>query len=152
MNRADWHTFQILTKRSERLVEIAPKLTWTENILMGVTVESQEYVYRINHLIKTPAKAKFLSLEPLLSSLPTLSLRKIDWVIVGGESGPRSRIINAQWIRDIKNHCIKSNVPFFFKQWGGVDKKKNGRLLDGKVWEEMPSIIHNSRNAQQLLL
>jgi protein gp37 len=138
MNRAYWHRFQILTKRSERLQNISPQLTWTPNIWMGVTVEDQEYTYRIDHLRNTGAATKFLSLEPLLSGIPELNLEQIDWVIVGGESGPKSRPIEKQWVIDIRNKCIENNVPFFFKQWGGINKKKAGKELEGRIWNEMP--------------
>lgn len=140
MNRADFHVFQILTKRSSRLLELAGHLEWSNNIWMGVTVESAEYLHRIDSLIRTPAKVKFLSMEPLLSSVPELPLEEIDWVIVGGESGPRARSVNADWIRAIRDKCIKADVPFFFKQWGGTNKKKNGKLLDGATWTQMPPV------------
>ncbi len=148
MNKADRHIFQILTKRSERLAELAPKLTWGNNIWMGVTVESAEYHNRIEHLSSTPARLKFLSLEPLLSHIHNLTLTEIDWVIVGGESGFRSRPISADWIREIQQRCLELNTPFFFKQWGGVNKKKNGRMLDGKLWNEMPNIDKNNPACQ----
>jgi protein gp37 len=106
---------------------------------MGVTVENKTFKYRIDYLRKTPAKTKFLSLEPLLGSLGELNLSGIDWVIVGGESGPRARSIEADWAREVRDQCIEQNIPFFFKQWGGVQKKKNGRVLDGVTWDEMPT-------------
>jgi len=140
MNRAVWHRYQILTKRSGRLNQLAPELDWAENIWMGVTVESAENLYRIDDLRRTQAKIKFLSLEPLLGPLPNLDLRGIDWVIVGGESGPGARPIQEEWVIEIRNQCLKFNVPFFFKQWGGTRKKKAGRLLDGRFWNEMPRI------------
>ncbi len=112
--------------------------------MMGVTIESAEYTYRIKDLVSTPAKTKFLSIEPLLSSIPELPLKGIDWVIVGGESGMNSRIIIADWVRGIKNKCVQTGVPFFFKQWGGVNKKKSGRLLDGRTWNETPIIMGKS--------
>lgn len=140
MNKAHWHTFQVLTKRSDRLLELSSFLNWSNNIWMGVSVESHEYVNRIDHLRKTEAKVKFLSLEPLLSSLPCLNLDKIDWAIVGGESGPGARPIKSEWVTEIRDQCLKSKVPFFFKQWGGVQKKRNGRELDGRTWDEMPPI------------
>lgn len=151
MNEADQHVFQVLTKRSERLAELAPKLNWGDNIWMGVTVESSEYQYRIEHLSSTPARLKFLSLEPLLSSLPNLILKDMDWVIVGGESGFRSRPIRVDWVREIQQRCAEFNTPFFFKQWGGINKKKSGRLLDGKIWNEMPNIEINSTACQLTL-
>jgi protein gp37 len=140
MNLAHWHTFQVLTKRAERLEEISPKLSWAPNIWMGVSVESDKFTYRIDHLRKTKAHVKFLSLEPLLSPLPNLNLKGIDWAIVGGESGPGARPMAGTWVLDIKKQCQKAKVPFFFKQWGGVWKKKNGRLLQGKTWNQMPNL------------
>jgi len=138
MQRASWHRFQILTKRSARMAEIAPVLTWPDNVWMGVTVESAAYKYRIDHLRETPANVRFLSLEPLLSPLGTLNLDGIDWVIVGGESGPGARPMREEWVLDIKRQCSATHTPFFFKQWGGVNKKKNGRLLEGRTWDETP--------------
>ncbi|MFH0914422.1 MAG: phage Gp37/Gp68 family protein [Chloroflexota bacterium] len=141
MRRADWHCFQILTKRSERLLDISSQLPWMSHIWMGVTVEDQEYTFRIDHLIRTVAKVKFLSLEPLLGPIPNLNLEAIDWVIVGGESGPKSRPIKESWVTDIRNQCQSKKVPFFFKQWGGKNKKKAGRALEGRIWDEMPPIL-----------
>lgn len=138
MGRAYWHTFQILTKRSERLLELAPQLSWHDNVWMGVSVENTEYAYRIEHLRKVPAAVRFLSVEPLLGPIPRLSLQRIDWVIVGGESGPKSRVIKPEWARQIRDRCIAQGVPFFFKQWGGTRKKLTGRELDGRTWDEMP--------------
>lgn len=140
MSRAHWHKFQILTKRSERLLELDSKLTWSSNIWMGVSVENRDYKFRIDDLRKTHAHIKFLSLEPLLGPLIPMNLRGIDWVIVGGESGPNSRVIKPEWVMDIRNECLKKEVPFFFKQWGGVQKKKNGRLLEGKTWSQLPKL------------
>ena len=145
IRRADWHCFQILTKRSDRMLELNTRLTWTSNIWMGVTVEEKNYTYRIEHLKRTSAKVKFLSLEPLLSPVPNLQLEGIDWVIVGGESGPKSRPMNRDWVIDIKNQCHKGNIPFFFKQWGGKNKKKAGRELEGRVWDEIPSLLPNTQ-------
>jgi protein gp37 len=139
MNKANWHTFQILTKRAERLEEISPLINWPANVWMGVSVENSEYQTRADHLRSTSAKTKFLSLEPLLGPLPSLNLTNIDWVIVGGESGPKARPINEEWVIEIRNQCINENVSFFFKQWGGVNKKKNGRLLEDQTWDEMPT-------------
>lgn len=139
MRRANWHRFQILTKRSERLLDISPNLPWMPYIWMGVSVESQNYTYRIDHLRNTGAAIRFISLEPLLGDIPDLDLTGIDWVIVGGESGPRSRPIKENWVVDIRNQCQENEVPFFFKQWGGVNKKKAGRELDGRTWNEMPA-------------
>ncbi len=137
---AHWHTFQILTKRADRLAEMAAHLPWPINVWMGVSVENQDYTFRIDHLRKTSAKIKFLSLEPLLGPLQSLDLNGIDWVIVGGESGPDARPMNPSWVVDIRNQCQKAKVPFFFKQWGGRNKKKNGRELEGRTWDEMPAI------------
>lgn len=141
MKEAHWHKFQVLTKRSERLAELSTELEWAENIWMGVSVENGDYKFRIDHLSTTDAKTKFLSLEPLLGSVPNMNLAKIDWVIVGGESGPKSRPIKEEWVLDIRDQCLSSNVPFFFKQWGGVQKKKAGRLLQGRTWSQMPQDI-----------
>jgi len=138
MNDNKHHTFQILTKRSERLREMAPKLNWSENIWMGVTIESNGYVRRADDLRKVNAAVRFLSLEPLLGSLPDLELDGIDWVIVGGESGPGARPMKEKWVLDIKQKCEKENIPFFFKQWGGINRKKAGRLLLGKTWDNYP--------------
>lgn len=138
MAKAHWHIFQVLTKRSDRLLEFAGDLKWESNIWMGVTVESKENTLRIDDLRQSPAKVKFLSLEPLLGPLPKLSLDGMNWVIVGGESGPRARVIRKEWVIDIKDQCERANVPFFFKQWGGTNKKKSGRLLEGRTWDEMP--------------
>jgi len=138
MEKANWHTFQILTKRSERLAEIGPDLNWPPNVWMGVSIERAEFLWRADHLRVVPAAVRFLSLEPLLGLLGTIDLSGIQWVIVGGESGPGARPIEADWVRDIRKQCLKRGVPFFFKQWGGVQKKRNGRLLDGQTWEGMP--------------
>lgn len=142
MKRADWHQFQVLTKRSERLLELSPKLEWADNIWMGVSVENADYTFRIDHLRETGAKIKFLSVEPLLGPIPKMNLKGINWVIVGGESGPGARPLEREWVVDIKNQCVKAKVPFFFKQWGGVQKKKAGRLLDGITWDQMPKEIN----------
>lgn len=138
MNRASWHRFQILTKRSDRLSRMSPDLPWADNIWMGVTVENRKCAFRIEHLRKTRASIKFISMEPLLEPLKELNLLGIDWIIVGGESGPGARPLNEDWVMDIKEECRKSNIPFFFKQWGGVNKRKNGRLLEGRLWNQMP--------------
>lgn len=140
MRRASWHRFQILTKRSDRLLEIGPQLEWPANVWMGVSVERHEYMFRIDHLRQTGAKIKFLSLEPLLGPLSDLNLENIDWVIVGGESGPGARPMENGWVADIRDQCLRSDVPFFFKQWGGWNKKKAGRILQGRTWDEMPRI------------
>lgn len=138
MNRAHWHTFQVLTKRPKRLKKIADKLNWTDNIWMGVTVEANEYVDRVDYLRNCPAKIKFLSLEPLLDYVDKLDYTDVDWVIAGGESGYGARVMKKEWVLEIRDRCEKENVPFFFKQWGGVNKKKAGRLLDGKIYDDMP--------------
>ena len=138
MTRANWHTFQILTKRSERLAELAPLLNWPENVWMGVTVENADCAYRIDDLRDVPSAVRFLSMEPLLSAVEDINLDNIEWVIVGGESGPGSRPIDLDWVRDIRLQCQNADVPFFFKQWGGVNKKKTGRLLDGRIYDAMP--------------
>ncbi len=138
MNKASWHIFQVLTKRAERIEKIKDKVKWSNNIWLGVSVENERNIWRIEYLANSPAKVKFLSLEPLLSDIPNLSLKNIDWVIVGGESGINARPMEKQWVINIKNQCEKAGVPFFFKQWGGINKKKTGRLLDGKTYDEMP--------------
>jgi protein gp37 len=139
MRRASWHTFQVLTKRSKRLLELDPKIEWPSNVWMGVTVENAKYVSRIDHLRKTRANIKFLSVEPLLGPLPKLDLRAIDWVIVGGESGPGARPMKQEWVIEIRRRCEHAGVPFFFKQWGGVNKKRAGRLLEGRTWDQLPA-------------
>lgn len=138
MNRAFWHRFQILTKRSDRLSRMSRDLPWADNIWMGVTVENRKCAFRIEQLRKTRASIKFISMEPLLEPVEELDLMDIDWVIVGGESGPGARPLNEDWVMDIKGKCQTSNIPFFFKQWGGVNKKKSGRLLEGRLWNQMP--------------
>ena len=138
MKRAHWHRFQILTKRSVRLESISSKLDWQPNIWMGVSVENKDYMFRINHLRNTNARVKFLSIEPLLGPLPDLNLNGIDWVIVGGESGPGARPMLKSWVLDIRDQCQSEGVPFFFKQWGGTNKKKSGRVLENRTWDEMP--------------
>ena len=145
MEKAHWHQFQVLTKRSSRLRALSAALPWPDNVWMGVSVEDDQYAFRIDDLRATGAKVKFLSLEPLLGPLPDLNLAGIDWVIAGGESGPKARRMNAEWARDIRDQCVAAGVPFFFKQWGCFDengvrvgRKKAGRLLDGRQWEEMP--------------
>jgi len=141
MRRASWHTFQVLTKRSERLLELDPEIDWPPNVWMGVSVENQDYTFRIDHLRETHAHIKFLSLEPLLGPLSDLDLRGIDWVIVGGESGPGARPIKEEWVVDIKDQCRVAHTPFFFKQWGGVRKKRAGRVLQGRTWDGIPTRI-----------
>ena len=143
MNRANRHRYQILTKRSKRRLEIDRYLPWSKNIWMGVSVETENYVGRIDDLRKTTAHLKFLSLEPLLGPLPKLDLFGIDWVIVGGESGPGARLMREEWVMSIRDQCRKAGLPFFFKQWGGVNKKRSGRLLEGRAWNEMPVALRN---------
>ncbi|MCI0537852.1 MAG: phage Gp37/Gp68 family protein [Verrucomicrobiales bacterium] len=139
MRRADWHRFQVLTKRADRLLEIDGHLDWTKNIWMGVSVESRKYLGRVDKLRKTGAHIKFLSLEPLLEDLGKFDLTGIDWVIVGGESGPGARPMGVSWVRNLRDLCLAAGVPFFFKQWGGIRKKTTGRLLDGSTWDQMPA-------------
>ncbi|MBM3303375.1 MAG: phage Gp37/Gp68 family protein, partial [Deltaproteobacteria bacterium] len=138
MEKSSWHTFQILTKRSRRLAELAPDLDWPPNVWMGVSIETAKYLWRADHLRKVPAAVKFLSLEPLLGPLSNLDLFGIHWIIVGGESGPGARPVEAGWVREICMQCHQQGVPFFFKQWGGVQKKRNGRVLDGRTWDGIP--------------
>ena len=132
------HTYQLLTKRAERLAEIAPALPWPENVWMGVTVEDNEHLRRVDRLREVPSAVKFLSIEPLLGPLPDLEVRGIEWVIVGGESGPGSRPMLREWALDVRDACVEDGVPFFFKQWGGTCKKAAGRVLDGRTWDQMP--------------
>lgn len=143
MNDNEQHIFQVLTKRSELLMKYNNQLKWTNNIWMGVTVENERAKDRINSLRKTNAAIKFLSCEPLISNLGLLELENINWVIVGGESGPKARPIKEDWVLGIYNQCRNQRIPFFFKQWGGVNKKKNGNELLGEVYQEMPEIIEN---------
>jgi len=138
MNKADWHIFQVLTKRPERLEELREKINWTKNIWLGTTIESNKYIDRVKFIKETQANIKFISFEPLIDSVKDINIEGIDWVIVGGESGSGSRVIKKEWIYEIKEKCDKLNIPFFFKQWGGTNKKKSGRLLDGKIYDEMP--------------
>lgn len=142
MNQCPHHTFQILTKRSHRLAEISANLRWTHNIWMGVTVESREFIERVQHLRHCNAKVKFISCEPLLGPILGLDLNRIDWVIVGGESGPKARPMRKEWATSIRDQCSEVAVPYFFKQWGGSNKKATGRMLDGRFWDEMPPLAH----------
>jgi protein gp37 len=139
MEKASWHRFQVLTKRSDRLVKLAPLLPWPENIWVGVTVENSDFLYRIDHLRMVDAAVRFLSLEPLLGPIPKIDLSGLDWVIVGGESGPGARPMEVEWVRGVQRQCKEANVPFFFKQWGGSKKKRAGRLLDGTLYSAMPA-------------
>jgi protein gp37 len=138
MNENPQHTFQVLTKRAERLLNIHTELNWTHNIWMGVSVEDSRVIDRIDFLRQTNARTKFLSCEPLIGALGNMNLKHIDWVIVGGESGRKARYMNEDWVLDIMDQCKDSNVAFFFKQWGGTNKKKTGRLLNGRTYDEMP--------------
>ncbi len=147
MRRASWHRFQLLTKRADRLAELDTRLNWPGNVWMGVTVENADYVYRIDHLRSIGANIKFLSCEPLLGPLDNLNLSGIDWVIVGGESGPKARRMPIEWVDGIFDYCLNHNISFFFKQWGTFDrqgnrvgKKKAGRLYRGGVWNQMPVV------------
>lgn len=135
------HTYQVLTKRSARLVKLADQLDWPANLWMGVSVESAAYAFRIRHLLATPAVVKFLSLEPLLGPVGKLELEAIDWVIAGGESGPGARVVAADWLREVREQCVACATPFFFKQWGGRTPKAGGRELDGEIWSQMPPRI-----------
>jgi protein gp37 len=141
MKRASWHTFHVLTKRAERLETLGRKLDWPPNVWMGVSVETPEYLDRIDHLRRIPARIRFISFEPLLDALGVIDLKDIHWAIVGGESGPKSRPIDKTWVTEIRDQCLAARVPFFFKQWGGTNKKKAGRLLEGRVWDEMPRLL-----------
>lgn len=138
MNRADRHIYQVLTKRSHRLMRLSSQLPWAPHIWMGVSVESSAYKFRIDHLRETGAHIKFLSLEPLLAPIPDMNLQGINWTIVGGESGPGARPMDLEWVVDIRDQCRASNVAFFFKQWGGVNKSRTGRELEGQTYNEMP--------------
>jgi protein gp37 len=140
MRCAHWHRFQVLTKRAKRLSQLASELPWASNIWMGVSVEDAAQRHRIDALRNTGARVKFLSLEPLLGPLHDLDLSGIDWVIVGGESGPNARPIDAEWVIDLRDQCRRAGVPFFFKQWGGRNKKKTGRVLQGRTWDQMPKV------------
>jgi len=138
MRRASWHVFQILTKRSDRLLLESPDLDWPPNVWMGVSVETKDYGFRMDHLRMTGAKVKFISFEPLLGSIDDVDLAGIDWAIVGGESGPHSRAVREDWVLSLRDQCQAACVPFFFKQWGGTQKKRTGRLLEGRTWDELP--------------
>lgn len=138
MRKASWHTFQVLTKRAERLEKVGREIDWPSNVWMGVSVETSKYLYRLDHLRQSQAKVKFISFEPLLESLGKIDLSGMDWAIVGGESGPKARPMERTWVIEIRDQCLTANVPFFFKQWGGTNKKKTGRILDERTWDEMP--------------
>jgi protein gp37 len=139
MREAHWHTFQVLTKRHERLALLGSDLVWTPNIWQGVSVENRRWIVRVESLKTVPASVKFISAEPLLGPLREIDVTGIDWVIAGGESGPHHRTVQADWVRDLRDRCVSAAVPFFFKQWGGRTPKAGGRLLDGREWNEMPS-------------
>ena len=139
MQKTPQHTYQILTKRAEHLEKLSPELAWPQNIWMGVSVENEDYSFRVDHLRRTSAAIKFLSLEPLLGPLRKLDLTGIDWVIAGGESGPGARPVESDWIRNIRDQCSEAGVAFHFKQWGGINKKKTGRVLDGRTWDDFPA-------------
>ena len=139
MNMAKEHTFQVLTKRSERLRQLSSELEWGDNIWVGVTVEAREYLGRLDDLRQVPARVRFASFEPLLSRLGRPDLTGIHWAIVGGESGPGARPMEPEWVREIRDQCAGEHIAFFFKQWGGVHKKKAGRDLDGRTWDEVPT-------------
>jgi protein gp37 len=139
MNENPQHTFQVLTKRAERLFEVNAEVKWSHNIWMGVSVENEKVISRIDWLRKTKARTKFLSCEPLIGPLKNMNLTAIDWVIVGGESGRTPRPMSEDWVLDIMDQCSSANVPFFFKQWGGPNKKKSGRLLNGQTYDQMPT-------------
>ena len=141
MNQASQHTFQVLTKRPSRVARVDGQLNWTSNIWLGTSIESERWLERLTWLKQTSARTKFLSLEPLLGPLPDIQFDGIDWVIVGGESGPGARPMNADWVRDLRDNCLQHGIPFFFKQWGGVFKKKTGRRLDNRTWDQMPEPI-----------
>lgn len=138
MEECPQHQFQVLTKRAKRMAEISDYLPWPDNVWMGVSVESSRVTNRIDYLRQIPAKVRFLSLEPLLGPLNDINLSEIHWVIVGGESGAKSRVVRPEWISTIRDQCLQADVPFFFKQWGGKNKKAAGRILDGREWNEMP--------------
>ncbi|MDX2119657.1 MAG: phage Gp37/Gp68 family protein [Gemmatimonadota bacterium] len=139
LRSAHWHRFQVLTKRAERLADTARHLLWPDNVWMEVSIEDSRYRHRADLLRATNSQLRFLSLEPLLGPIPALDLSGIDWVIVGGESGPGARPMDPTWATDLRDQCLAAGVPFFFKQWGGVRKKRAGRLLDGRTWDEMPA-------------
>jgi protein gp37 len=150
MGKANWHQYQVLTKRSDRLLELSPALNWRPHIWMGVSVENDQYLYRVDQLRQTGAHIKFLSIEPLLGPLNKLNLRGIDWVIVGGESGPGARPMDAGWVREIRDYCKRAGVPFFFKQWGGVFKKRMGRVLDGRTKCRSTLFCHSAKHRTTL--
>lgn len=147
MNLATQHTFQLLTKRPKRVLELADRLNWSDNIWMGTSVESAEYCWRTESLAEVPVNIRFLSVEPLIGPIESLPLEGIHWVIVGGESGPGARAMDPEWPRSIRDQCVAHAVAFFFKQWGGVHKKRTGRILDGRTWDQMPTRERAETNA-----
>jgi protein gp37 len=138
MRQADWHTFQVLTKRHERLADLAPDLPWPSNVWMGVTIENRRFVHRADYLRSVPAAVRFISAEPLLGPLEGLDLTDVHWLIAGGESGPRHRRVREEWVAELRDRCLVEDVAFFFKQWGGRRSKSGGRLLEGRTWDQMP--------------
>lgn len=149
MSPARQHSFQVLTKRAERLEELAKRLPWPSNVWVGVSVESADYVCRIDHLRQVPASTRFVSFEPLLADVGELDLNGVHWAIVGGESGPGARPMQPEWALALRDQCTEQSVPFFFKQWGGVQKKKAGRILDGRVWDEYPVRVASAVGASR---
>ena len=150
MRQATQHTFQILTKRPDHAADIADQLPWPANVWMGTSVENADYLDRIDQLRRIPAAVRFLSIEPLLGPLPKISLSGIQWVIVGGESGPGARPMKPEWVTSIRDQCVKQRVPFFFKQWGGPNKSLTGRTLDGRTWDEMPRLGGSQRGKTKI--
>ncbi len=151
IERAPWHIFQVLTKRAERLAQLAPVLDWPDNLWVGVTIESEKYLYRASLLKKVPAKIRFISFEPLIGSIANIDLNGIDWAIVGGESGPGSRIMRKAWVERLLEISREYGTSFFFKQWGGVNKKKAGRLLNGRIYNEIPEAFKEYFNDEMAL-
>jgi protein gp37 len=151
MGRASWHTFQILTKRVERMEGLGRNLEWPDNVWAGVSVETRKYLDRIDYLRRVPARVRFVSFEPLLERLGEIDFTGIDWVIVGGESGPGARPMEQAWVVEIREQCLAASVPFFFKQWGGTNKKKAGRLLNGRTWEGVPATVVAPRPAARFV-
>jgi len=147
MREAWWHRFQVLTKRASRLESIGQAIDWPQNVWMGVSVESRAYLHRIDHLRRTPAKVRFVSFEPLLEDLGRIDLDGVHWAIVGGESGPKARPMAESWVTEIRDQCAAAEVPFFFKQWGGTNKKKAGRLLEGRTWNDLPPLVPEAATA-----
>ena len=147
---ADHHTFQVLTKRPERALELSDQLPWPPNLWMGTSVENADYLHRVDTLRLIPAQTRFLSLEPLIDDIPNIGLTNIDWVIAGGESGPGARKIEEDWVRSIRDQCDEAGVRFFFKQWGGTNKKRSGRMLDNTTWDEFPEPIHAGQHLPKL--